>query len=60
MIVLFFQMPSTIEDPNVFVDIKRALKKLGYAKNAPDPQWWFIKFKIKFKKNENKLDNYYQ
>ncbi|XP_008552449.1 acyl-CoA synthetase short-chain family member 3, mitochondrial [Microplitis demolitor] len=32
------KIPSTIEDANVFVDIKRALKKLGYAKTAPDPQ----------------------
>lgn len=31
-------IPATIEDPNVFSDIKRALQELGYAKSAPDPQ----------------------
>jgi propionyl-CoA synthetase len=30
-------LPATIEDPNVFVDIRRALQELGYAMNAPDP-----------------------
>lgn len=31
-------IPPTIEDPNVFADIKRALQELGYATTAPDPQ----------------------
>ena len=30
-------LPSTIEDPNVFVDIRRALQLLGYAMNTPEP-----------------------
>jgi len=33
-----FQIPSTIEDPMVFHEIKEVLQKLGYAKFAPDPQ----------------------
>jgi len=32
------KIPPTIEDPRVYVDIKRALQDLGYALNAPDPQ----------------------
>lgn len=32
------KLPGTIEDPTVFHDIKRVLRELGYAKNAPDPQ----------------------
>ncbi|XP_011298312.1 acyl-CoA synthetase short-chain family member 3, mitochondrial [Fopius arisanus] len=28
------KMPSTIEDPTVYIDIKRALQKLGYAKSG--------------------------
>ncbi|XP_077300094.1 acyl-CoA synthetase short-chain family member 3, mitochondrial [Arctopsyche grandis] len=31
------QLPGTIEDPSVYKDIKRVLRELGYAKNAPDP-----------------------
>lgn len=31
-------IPATIEDPNVFDDIRRALQELGYATTAPDPQ----------------------
>lgn len=31
-------LPATIEDPSVFVDIRRALQELGYATSAPDPQ----------------------
>lgn len=31
------QLPGTIENPNVYKDIKRVLRELGYAKNAPDP-----------------------
>lgn len=30
-------LPATIEDPNVFVDIRRALQSLGYAMHTPDP-----------------------
>lgn len=30
-------LPGTIEDPNVFIDIRRALNELGYAQTAPDP-----------------------
>lgn len=30
-------LPATIEDPSVFVDIRRALQELGYAMEAPDP-----------------------
>lgn len=30
-------LPSTIEDPGVFVDIRRALQCLGYAMNTPEP-----------------------
>lgn len=30
-------LPSTIEDPTVFIDIRRALQSLGYAKNTPEP-----------------------
>lgn len=33
-----FKIPSTIEDPTVFREIKEVLQKLGYAKLAPDPQ----------------------
>lgn len=33
-----FQIPSTIEDPTVYREIKQVLQKLGYAKQAPDPQ----------------------
>lgn len=31
-------LPSTIEDPTVFGDVKEALQKLGFAKGAPNPQ----------------------
>ena len=34
----FWQIPSTIEDPTVYKEIKSALQKVGYAKTAPDPQ----------------------
>ena len=30
-------LPATVEDPNVFADIRRALQELGYAMTAPDP-----------------------
>lgn len=30
-------LPATVEDASVFKDIKRALKELGYARNASDP-----------------------
>jgi len=30
-------LPATIEDINVFGDIRRALQELGYATTAPDP-----------------------
>lgn len=30
-------LPATIEDPSVFVDIRRALQELGYAMNTPEP-----------------------
>lgn len=30
-------LPSTIEDPDVFIDIRRALQCLGYAMQTPDP-----------------------
>ncbi|XP_020286313.1 acyl-CoA synthetase short-chain family member 3, mitochondrial isoform X2 [Pseudomyrmex gracilis] len=32
------KIPSTIEDPTVYREIKEILQKLGYAKLAPDPQ----------------------
>lgn len=31
-------IPATVEDATVFVDIKRALRELGYAMAAPDPE----------------------
>jgi len=31
------KIPPTIEDPGVYVGIKRALNRLGYAVGAPDP-----------------------
>ncbi|KAG7201473.1 hypothetical protein KM043_004233 [Ampulex compressa] len=34
-----FTMPSTIEDPSVFNDIKDVLQKLGYAKALPAIPW---------------------
>lgn len=30
-------LPATIEDPTVFIDIRRALNELGYATSAPSP-----------------------
>lgn len=33
-----FKIPSTIEDPTVFREMKEILQKLGYAKLASDPQ----------------------
>ncbi|KAG5674015.1 hypothetical protein PVAND_004008 [Polypedilum vanderplanki] len=30
-------LPATIEDPTVFIDIRRALNELGYANSAPSP-----------------------
>lgn len=30
-------LPATIEDVEVFEDIRRALQELGYAMNAPMP-----------------------
>ncbi|CAG9809214.1 unnamed protein product [Chironomus riparius] len=30
-------LPATIEDPSVFIDIRRALNELGYANSAPSP-----------------------
>ncbi|XP_004923295.1 acyl-CoA synthetase short-chain family member 3, mitochondrial isoform X2 [Bombyx mori] len=33
------KIPSTIEDPSVFGDIKLALQKFGYATDAPDPEF---------------------
>lgn len=30
-------LPGTIEDPSVFVGIREALQKLGFARTAPDP-----------------------
>lgn len=33
-----FQISGTIEDPSVYLNIKQVLQKLGYAKNAPDPE----------------------
>jgi len=30
-------LPATIEDPTVFIDIRRALNELGYATQAPSP-----------------------
>ncbi|XP_050454414.1 acyl-CoA synthetase short-chain family member 3, mitochondrial isoform X1 [Cataglyphis hispanica] len=33
-----FKIPSTIEDPTVFREMKEVLQKLGYAKLASDPQ----------------------
>jgi len=30
-------LPATIEDPSVFIDIRRALNELGYATSAPSP-----------------------
>lgn len=32
------KIPATIEDPNVFQEVIKALKKLGYASTVPDPQ----------------------
>ncbi|XP_023934561.2 acyl-CoA synthetase short-chain family member 3, mitochondrial [Bicyclus anynana] len=32
------KLPSTIEDPSVFGEIKMALQKCGYAVDAPDPE----------------------
>ncbi|XP_012277149.1 acyl-CoA synthetase short-chain family member 3, mitochondrial [Orussus abietinus] len=32
------RIPSTIEDPRVYREIKEVLQKLGYAKMAPDPE----------------------
>lgn len=32
------KLPSTIEDPSVFGEIKIALQKFGYAIDAPDPE----------------------
>lgn len=32
-------LPGTIEDAGVFKDIRRALQELGYAMNAPEPQF---------------------
>ncbi|XP_001601268.1 acyl-CoA synthetase short-chain family member 3, mitochondrial [Nasonia vitripennis] len=32
------QIPSTIDDPTVYRDIKQVLQKLGFARMAPDPQ----------------------
>ncbi len=32
------QIPPTIEDPSVYVGIKKALQRLGYALSAPDPE----------------------
>ncbi|XP_041763686.1 acyl-CoA synthetase short-chain family member 3, mitochondrial isoform X2 [Anopheles merus] len=31
-------IPATVEDATVFVDVKRALRELGYAMAAPDPE----------------------
>lgn len=31
-------LPGTVEDPTVFIAIKSALQRLGYALLAPDPQ----------------------
>lgn len=31
-------LPGTVEDPTVFKAIKSALRRLGYAHLAPDPQ----------------------
>ncbi|XP_044742144.1 acyl-CoA synthetase short-chain family member 3, mitochondrial [Chrysoperla carnea] len=33
------QIPSTIEDGTVYKDIKTVLQSVGYALNAPDPQY---------------------
>lgn len=33
------KLPATIEDATVFGEIKVALQKLGYAEDAPDPQF---------------------
>lgn len=30
-------LPATIEDASVFIDIRRALQELGYATAAPEP-----------------------
>jgi propionyl-CoA synthetase len=30
-------LPATIEDPSVFIDIRRAMNELGYANSAPSP-----------------------
>lgn len=30
-------LPATIEDPTVFIDIRRAMNELGYATQAPSP-----------------------
>jgi propionyl-CoA synthetase len=32
------KLPGTIEDSSVYRDIKRVLRTMGYARNAPDPQ----------------------
>lgn len=31
-------LPGTVEDPSVFMDIRRALQGIGYAMTAPDPK----------------------
>lgn len=31
-------IPSTIDDPSVYTNIKSVLQSIGYAKNAPDPK----------------------
>ncbi|XP_045454552.1 acyl-CoA synthetase short-chain family member 3, mitochondrial [Melitaea cinxia] len=33
------KLPPTVEDPTVFAEIKVALQKLGYAIDAPDPEY---------------------
>lgn len=38
LIFVMLQISGTIEDPSVYLDIKKVLQKLGYAKNAPDPE----------------------
>lgn len=32
------KLPATIEDASVFIEIKLALQKCGYAIDAPDPE----------------------
>nr|CAD7420026.1 unnamed protein product [Timema poppensis] len=32
------KIPSTIEDPSVYKNIKEVLQSFGFAKNAPDPK----------------------